>query len=55
LRVWGFCRGRPGPAGPWSAAGICSLGWLRIAMADEMADEDVENTPDLSISPDKVC
>ena len=24
-------------------------------MADEMADEDVENTPDLSISPDKVC
>jgi hypothetical protein len=20
-----------------------------------MADEDVENTPDLSISPDKVC
>jgi Protein of unknown function (DUF3775) len=24
-------------------------------MADETADEDVENTPDLSISPDKVC
>jgi len=24
-------------------------------MADEMADEDVENTSDLSIPPDKVC
>src|SRR6516165_11220979 len=32
---------------PRNAAGICSLGLLRIVMADE----DVEDTPDLSISP----
>src|SRR5262249_16932046 len=36
---------------PWSPAADCSLGILRIAMADE----DVENTLDLSISPEKVC
>jgi hypothetical protein len=53
--VNGFSWSRPGAAGPWSPAGVCSLGLLRIAMADEMADEDVENTPDLSISPEKVC
>jgi len=34
-----------------SPAGVCSLGLLRIAMADE----DVEDTPGLSISPEKVC
>jgi uncharacterized protein DUF3775 len=46
-----FAGAGPGPAGPLESAGVCSLGLLRIAMADE----DVENTPDLSISPDKVC
>jgi hypothetical protein len=51
LRVKGFCRGGPDPAGRLESAGGCLLGLLRIAMADE----DVENTPDLSISPDKVC
>jgi Protein of unknown function (DUF3775) len=51
LRVKGFCRGGPDPAGRLELAGGCLLGLLRIAMADE----DVENTPDLSISPDKVC
>jgi uncharacterized protein DUF3775 len=33
------------------SAGICSL-WLVEAA---MANEDVEDTPDLSISPEKVC
>jgi hypothetical protein len=42
-RQW-ILRGRPGAAGPWSPAAVCSLGLLRIAMTDE----DVENMPDLS-------
>jgi hypothetical protein len=51
----GFCRGRAGCCrapqfGQWLLARP-----LRIAMADEMADEDVDDTPDLSISPEKVC
>jgi hypothetical protein len=38
----------------WSgrgSAGVCSF-W---PVEDPMADEDVEDTPDLSISPEKVC
>jgi hypothetical protein len=46
-----FAGDRIGRWRPRSPAGVCSLGLLRIVMADE----DVENTPDLSISPDKVC
>jgi hypothetical protein len=46
-----FAVDKTGRRRPWSPAAGCSLGILRIAMADE----DVENTPDLSISPEKVC
>jgi hypothetical protein len=44
----GFCRtGQRFRA----LADLCSFGSLRFAMADE----DTENRPDLSISPEKVC
>jgi Protein of unknown function (DUF3775) len=46
-----FAGAGPAIAGPRSSASVCSLGLLRIAMDDE----DGENTPDLSIPPEKVC
>src|SRR5215470_10126828 len=46
-----FAGDRIGRWRPRSPAGVCSLGLLRTVMADE----DVDNTPDLSISRDKVC
>jgi uncharacterized protein DUF3775 len=56
--VNGFCRGRPG-AVPGAAASRADSAFARPAkdrhLRTVMADEDLENTPDLSISPDKVC
>src|ERR1700751_1415594 len=51
LRVKGFCRGGPDPAGRLESAGGCLLGLLRIPMAEE----DVAKTRGLSLSPDRVC